>query len=84
MLQGTDYEQPLLWNAQGKTSEVWTEDEIIQLISEVNSYVKPLVVLQQHIEEQLKACTCRKDVYKIILTINPTRANKLVGNTFNL
>ena len=76
-LKGTPYEFPLLWNARGKVSEVWTEDELLQLISEVNAYVKPLVVLQQYLEDSLKKCRCKKDVSKVLLTIDSTRAAKV-------
>ena len=44
------------WNAQGKESEVWTEQEGIALISQIRAYVKPLVSKQQELEIQIKNC----------------------------
>ena len=41
----------LTWNETGKSCEEWTEEEFLQLVLEIKSYVSPLVSYQQHIEE---------------------------------
>ena len=53
------------WNAQGKESEVWTEQEGIALISQIRAYVKPLVSKQQELEIQIKNCNSHRELESI-------------------
>lgn len=43
----------LTWNESGEECEVWTEEEYLQLIVEIEAIVKPLVAYQQSIEKQI-------------------------------
>ncbi len=58
----------LTWNETGKSCEVWTEEEFLQLILEVKSYVYPLVSYQQQLEEKINLCTSQNELDEI--TIN--------------
>lgn len=58
----------LTWNETGKSCEEWTEEEFLQLILEIKSYVYPLVSYQQTLEEQINACTTQESLDAI--TIN--------------
>ena len=53
------------WNAQGKESEVWTEQEGIALINQIRAYVKPLVSKQQELEIQIKNCNSHRELESI-------------------
>lgn len=55
-------ETELTWNETGKACEVWTEQEFVQLILEIETYVKPLVSRQQEMEVQIQAATTLKGV----------------------
>lgn len=57
----------LTWNETGKSCEVWTEEEFLQLIMEIKAYVYPLVSAQQTLEEQINACTTVEEVNSIII-----------------
>lgn len=57
----------LTWNETGKSCEEWTEEEFLQLILEIKSYVYPLVSYQQHIEENIYQCTTQKKLDEIII-----------------
>ncbi len=63
----------LKWNETGKSSEEWTEEEFLQLILEIKSYVSPLVSYQQRIEEQIANCTSQEELDEIV--INYTTVN---------
>lgn len=52
----------LTWNETGQECEVWTEAEYVQLIIEIEAYVKPLVSKQQSIEKQIQEATCLQEV----------------------
>lgn len=41
------------WNATNKPCEIWEEEEIIALITEIRNYVKPLVTYQQKKELEI-------------------------------
>ncbi len=57
----------LTWNETGKSCEEWTEEEFLQLILEIKSYVYPLVSYQQHIEENITYCSTQKDLDEILI-----------------
>lgn len=52
----------LTWNETGKECEVWTEAEYIQLIIEIEAYVKPLVSAQQGYEKQIQEAETLREV----------------------
>lgn len=52
----------LTWNETGKECEVWTEEEFVQLIIEIETYVKPLVSAQQSMEMQIQTATTIQEV----------------------
>lgn len=58
----------LTWNETGKECEVWTEAEFVQLIIEIEQYVKPLVAAQQSMEYQIKSAETWKEVDEIEIT----------------
>ena len=55
------------WNASGKPCEEWKEEEGIQLIQEIKSFVKPLVTYQQKKEMLINNAVTIEDVEKIII-----------------
>lgn len=55
----------LTWNETGKACEEWTEEQFVQLILEVQQYVKPLVTRQQHIEMEIQAAQTTQEVMDI-------------------
>ena len=57
----------LTWNETGKSCEVWTEEEFLQLVIEIKQYVYPLVSHQQSIEEQIHAATSIQEVEAIVI-----------------
>ena len=57
----------LTWNETGKSCEVWTEEEFLQLILEIKAYVYPKVSYQQAIEEQINACTTEEELAAIVI-----------------
>lgn len=57
----------LTWNETGKSCEEWTEQEFMQLILEIKSYVYPLVSYQQTLEEQIAACTTQESLNEIVI-----------------
>lgn len=57
----------LTWNETGKSCEVWTEAEFLQLVIEIKQYVYPLVSHQQTIEEQINAATSIQEVEAIVV-----------------
>ncbi len=52
----------LTWNETGEECEEWTEAEFVQLIIEIEAYVKPLVSKQQAFEKQIQAATTLQEV----------------------
>lgn len=61
-------ENPVLtWNASGCECEEWTEEEFVQLILEVSTYVKPLVSQQQSYEVAIKECSTQEELDSIQL-----------------
>lgn len=63
--KGAGMEAELTWNETGKECEVWTEAEFVQLIIEIEAYVKPLVSKQQSIEMQVQAAETLREVDEI-------------------
>ena len=63
----------LKWNSTGAECEEWTENEFIQLILEVKSYVEPLVSLQQYYETQIKNCNTQEELDAILINYDYTR-----------
>lgn len=80
-LKGTPLESPLTWNATGKTCEVWTEEEMVQLIGEIKQYVYPLVTLQQYLETLIMECTTKEEIEYIDVTISIEIAKALLSGT---
>lgn len=58
----------LTWNETGKECEPWTEEEFLQLIMEVQAFVKPAVSLQQKYEVMINACKTQQELDAIVLT----------------
>lgn len=57
----------LTWNETGKSCEVWTEQEFLQLIVEIKQYVYPLVSHQQAIEEAIHSAATMDEVDSILI-----------------
>lgn len=55
----------LTWNQTGEECEVWTEEEFLQLIMEVQAYVKPLVSKQQSYEKRILSAKTLMEVDSI-------------------
>lgn len=62
----------LKWNSKGAEKEIWTEEEFIQLMLEVENYVNPLVALQQFYETQIKNCSTYEELNNINIIYNIT------------
>lgn len=65
--KGVNPNAKLTWNETGKSCEEWTEEEFLQLILEVKTYVYPLVSYQQRIEEEITKCTTQEELDDIII-----------------
>lgn len=61
-------ETELTWNATGKECEPWTEAEFLQLVLEVQAFVKPLVSLQQKYEVAIMACETQEELDSIVIS----------------
>lgn len=57
----------LTWNESGEECEVWTEEEYLQLIVEIEAIVKPLVSYQQSIEKQIISANDLESIKSISL-----------------
>lgn len=55
----------MTWNSTGDPCESWTDEECIQFINEMNSYVTPIVSYQQKLELDIKACKTLTELSKI-------------------
>ncbi len=71
----TNPDAKLTWNETGKSCEEWTEEEFLQLILEIKSYVYPLVYYQQLLEEQICSCTTQEQLDKIVVNYNSVDRN---------
>ena len=65
----------LTWNETGKACEEWTEEEFLQLILEIKTYVYPLVSYQQHLEEKIYNSTSQEELDKITINYNSININ---------
>lgn len=57
----------LTWNETGKACEPWTEEEFVQLVSEIRNYVYPRVSHQQTLEEEISAATTLDEVEAVVI-----------------
>ena len=57
----------LKWNETGKTCEVWTEEEFLQLVLEVKYRVEPLVEYQRQYEKTVNECNTKEEVLAVEL-----------------
>lgn len=64
----TNPEAVLTWNETGKSCEVWTQEEFMQLILEIKAYVKPKVSAQQKYEELITVASSKEEVEAIDLS----------------
>lgn len=71
----------LWWNSVGQTSERWEYKELLQLSTEIEEYVNPLVELQREVELRIRECTTQEDVLSV--DINPYREEALRLNEAN-
>lgn len=55
----------MTWNSTGNTCEVWTDEECIRFIKEMNEYVTRLVSYQQKLEIEIKNCKSIDELSKI-------------------
>ena len=62
-----DPDTKLTWNETGKSCTEWTEEEFLQLILEVKTYVYPLVSYQQTLEENINKCTKQEELDTIVI-----------------
>lgn len=68
----------LTWNESGDVCEIWTEEEFLQLISETEEIVKPLVTKQQSLEKDIMACTAIDSIKAISLDYSIADVRKQV------
>lgn len=71
MLEQAGIQDTMTWNEQGKECEVWTNEECIKFIAELNAYVTSLVSKQQKLEVQIMACTTFEEVTAIDISYTP-------------
>ena len=57
----------LTWNESGKSCEIWTEEEFLQLVIEIKNYVYPLVSYQQAVEEEIQAASTLDELEAIVI-----------------
>ena len=57
----------LKWNETGKTCEVLTEEEFLQLVLEVKYRVEPLVEYQRQYEKTVNECNTKEEVLAVEL-----------------
>ena len=65
--KSVDPDARLTWNETGKACEEWTEEEFLQLILEIKTYVYPLVSYQQRIEEKITNCSTQEELDEIVI-----------------
>lgn len=58
---------PLMWNASGEENTEWTFKDLSDLALKIFSYVNPLVLKQQKIENSIKACKTEKELNEIVI-----------------
>lgn len=57
----------ITWNASGCICDEWEENEFLQLITEVDAIVRPLVVSQQLLETRIRGCSSMEQIKHISL-----------------
>lgn len=57
----------LTWNAAGRSCEVWTYQELLQLALEIKEYVKPRISKQRELEEEINECETVEEVQSIVI-----------------
>ena len=73
--------KPLYWNSVGDTSEIWEYEELLQLSTEIEDYVSPLVELQRQVEVRIRECKSQHEVLSI--DINPYKEVAMRLNEIN-
>ena len=73
--------KPLYWNSVGDTSEIWGYEELLQLSTEIEDYVSPLVELQRQVEVRIRECTTQDEV--LAVDINPYKEVAMRLNEIN-
>lgn len=68
-------EAVITWNESGKECEVWTEEEIVQLICEIKAYVYPRVAKQQSYECEIQAMSSKEDVVAMVFDYDDVGAS---------
>ena len=66
----------LTWNATGQECEIWTEEEFVTLVLQISEYVKPLVMLQQGYEVQIRNCETQEELDAIEIVYNACEVTK--------
>lgn len=62
-----DMDPILTWNETGKSCEIWTKEEILQLLCEMKAFVYPIVNKQQKLEEQINNCDTLEQLNEVII-----------------
>ena len=73
--------KPLYWNSVGDTSEIWEYEELLQLSTEIEDYVSPLVELQREVEVKIRECKSQHEV--LAIDINPYKEVAMRLNEIN-
>ncbi|MSA03960.1 hypothetical protein GKG47_21045 [Lactonifactor sp. BIOML-A3] len=63
----TEPNTELTWNETGKSCELWTEAEFLELICQVEQKVKPRVSKQQALEEEIMDCKTKEEVSAVVI-----------------
>ena len=66
----------LTWNETGKTCEVWTEQEFLQLVLEIRNYIKPKIEIQQIYEASVNNATTKDEIDLIELNYEEVNINE--------
>lgn len=65
--KAVDPNAKLRWNESGKSCQDWAEEEFLQLVLEIKTYVYPLVSYQQTLEEQIAVCATQVELDAIVI-----------------
>lgn len=66
----------MTWNAAGEPCEVWTDEECLQFIAEMNAYITPVVSKQQHLEVLIGSCQSVEEVNAIEIDYSNSTAEQ--------
>lgn len=69
------------WNATNEPCEIWQENEIVQLIGEMRTYVKPLVTYQQKKELEINSALTEEELNNIIIDYSSVYENIIFNGT---